>query len=870
MSLPNIPSPIKEWNDTQRAFDEHANICTLISRTAKGQPNHIAIIDNSGPVYRYGALEQNANAMATHLATQGLGRGDYCAFIGVRSADAVMALLAIMKTGAAYVPIDPAWPLNRIEHIVRTLNIKVVVCDGAGVSHALGVAGSGHAIRHILNIDKRHQDAIDDERQQTVKFLWDQVADHADLGLASGFNFRSCETISNSAIAHYATHVAKLAAPPSPDGRVLEIGCGPGLVLRTLAQHGYRCTGLDPSPIALEAMRAWAASEGVSVDLVEGFAHQASTLTKGPFDVALLSSVVQFLQGPEELINVLSGLRDVLTPGAKIVLADLVRPELRDGRDFFCLDPATLKGLLTFVEGLEIQDVLERHDQGFDTTELSGRWDAVLRFTPTHGVQAAPRLTLWNGHNGQEFADAIAPTDQRPSVSPDDTAYVIFTSGSTGTPKGVAVTHRSVVNLIEWTSRIFALKPDDRLLFTTSLCFDLSVFDMFGMLATGGQIRVLEAGGVYDPDQIVSILANEDITIWDSAPAALSAVMPMLLQADIRNSRRDILFLLSGDWIPLTLPDEIRTCFPESRVISLGGATEATVWSNAFPVGAVDPDWPSIPYGYPMTNARYYVLDDKLAHCPVGCEGDLYIAGECVAAGYVGAPELNALKFMDDPWHTGPGARMYATGDRAIWTESGWMQFCGRRDDQVKINGYRIELGEIMATLNSHDAVLDACVLVAGEGATRRLAAFVLGDEALDLQHVREHLEGFLPTYMVPNDIRRMDRFPVGPTGKVDRNALAEIAAMPTKETTAPAPAPLADKLSALWSETLNTETVAQEDDFFAVGGHSLVAAQLVARICEEFDIELRVRDLFDNPQFAMLHGVVQKLTAEADHDRHG
>ncbi|MEO3754694.1 amino acid adenylation domain-containing protein [Streptomyces sp. B6B3] len=326
------------------------------------------------------------------------------------------------------------------------------------------------------------------------------------------------------------------------------------------------------------------------------------------------------------------------------------------------------------------------------------------------------------------------PTDSRPAVhastelaamptanlplrgSPQDIAYIIFTSGSTGTPKGVTVAHFPAVNLIEWVNNTFSVGPDDRILFITSLTFDLSVYDVFGILAAGGSIRVASGEDVQEPANLLGYLADEPVTFWDSAPAALMQLVPFLPTngegAHEVVSRSLRLIFMSGDWIPVHSPDVMKAAFPSVQVVGLGGATEATVWSNFFPIGAVDPAWTSIPYGRPITNARYYVLDESLRPCPIDVPGDLYIGGICLSSCYAREPELTASKYLASPFQATPGARIYKTGDMARWRADGNMEFLGRTDSQVKIRGYRIELGEIDSVLSEHPAVQDAATIV--------------------------------------------------------------------------------------------------------------------------------------------------------------
>jgi len=228
---------------------------------------------------------------------------------------------------------------------------------------------------------------------------------------------------------------------------------------------------------------------------------------------------------------------------------------------------------------------------------------------------------------------------------------------------------------------------------------------------------------------------------------------------------------LSGDWVSINVPDRIRAHFPNAELIVLGGATEATVWSNAYRVTAVDPDWPSIPYGKPMQNARYHVLDADQKTCAIGDAGDLYIAGTCVAAGYLGDPDLTRARFTEDPFV--PGDRRYYTGDRARWLNDGNLQFLGRIDGQVKIRGYRIELGDVQAALMTHPLITDAVVLVCKGATESSLAGFyVCQGSQLPPRVVQDHVLGLLPEYMVPARLFPIGRLPVTTSGKVDRDSL--------------------------------------------------------------------------------------------------
>lgn len=344
-----------------------------------------------------------------------------------------------------------------------------------------------------------------------------------------------------------------------------------------------------------------------------------------------------------------------------------------------------------------------------------------LEQTSDHGIK---HLCLDRAR--QEIA-AQSDNDPDSAVTATHLAYTIFTSGSTGRPKGVLVKHRPVINLIDWVNKTFNVSPDDRVLFVASLCFDLSVYDIFGILAAGGTVHIASTADCHDPERLCHLLVHEPITFWDSAPAALQQVVPFL-KRQAASGRTDWLRLvfLSGDWIPLTLPDAVRAVFPKCRVIGLGGATEATVWSNYYPIERVDPDWASIPYGRPIQNAQYYVLDEHLHPCPIGIAGHLHIAGDCLCSGYTDRQQT-ADRFIRYPFGDDPAAPLYRTGDLARYLPDGNLEFLGRIDHQVKIRGFRIELGEIESVLSEHPLVRQAVVVVReDQPGDKRLVAYVV------------------------------------------------------------------------------------------------------------------------------------------------
>lgn len=313
---------------------------------------------------------------------------------------------------------------------------------------------------------------------------------------------------------------------------------------------------------------------------------------------------------------------------------------------------------------------------------------------------------------------------QRALARPDPhLAYVIYTSGSSGAPKGVQVSHRSALNTVEDINRRFEVNADDRVLGLSNLGFDLSVYDMFGPLSVGGCLVVPQHDKRTVPSHWADLVAGHQVTLWNSVPAHLQMLVDVLAAepgTDVSSLR---LALLSGDWIPVNLPARIRELVPALELVSLGGATEGAIWSIQYPIGEVDESWRSIPYGKPLSNQSFHVLDSRGQDCPEYVPGELYIGGAGVAEGYLGDPTRTVERFVR---HPRTGARLYRTGDLGRYLPDGNIEFLGREDDQVKIRGHRIELGEVEAALVSDPDVANAVVTVDGDSRwDRRLVAFV-------------------------------------------------------------------------------------------------------------------------------------------------
>jgi len=440
-----------------------------------------------------------------------------------------------------------------------------------------------------------------------------------------------------------------------------------------------------------------------------------------------------------------------------------------------------------------------------------------------------------------ESITADAPADPPPSrTDARDLFYVLYTSGSTGVPKGVALPHRGAVALMSWAQQAFTPRQLSRVLFSTSVCFDLSVFEMFVPLCVGGAVVVAE-NALALPD----LPARNEVTLINTVPSAIAALVRAgRIPSPVQTIN------LAGEACPLALVKALYATGTVTEVFNLYGPTEDTVYSTFALIG---PNAPRVTVGKPIANGRAYILDRHFQPVPVGVAGEIWLTGDGLARGYHNRPAQTADRFMPDPLSPTPGGRMYRTGDRGRWLADGTIEYLGRLDFMVKFNGFRIELGEIEAALQAQPGVADSVAMVREDaGHPARLVAYVTG-HGVEPASLRAALKTRLPDYMVPSVVVVLERLPLTPNGKTDRKALP-----PPVLSVEDAPPPLPEDgtegaIAQVWRQVLPPEArFGLHDTFFDVGGHSLLVLKMHAALVEAFP-SVTVVDLFRFPSIAAL-----------------
>lgn len=424
-------------------------------------------------------------------------------------------------------------------------------------------------------------------------------------------------------------------------------------------------------------------------------------------------------------------------------------------------------------------------------------------------------------------------------VQPDDLAYVIFTSGSTGKPKGVQVPHSALMNFLQSMAEQPGLTADDKILAVTTLSFDIAVLELYLPLFTGATVVIADRAAQNDGQALVQLLEQQGVTTMQATPSTWR----LLLLSGWRGADT-FKALCGGEALPPDLAAELLACTGE--LWNMYGPTETTVWSTCFRV--TDANAPIL-IGKPIANTQCHVLDEHLQPLPVGIPGELYIGGDGVTAGYLNQQTLTAERFIADPFCGNADARLYRTGDLVRWCDSGNLDYLRRVDNQVKLRGFRIELGEIEAVLSQYSSVSQCVVIVREDrpGDQRLVAYAVLGQGGMTVTEMREHLRELLPEYMIPSQLVVLAELPLTHNGKIDQKSLPAPVGTGAEPTVVPPETEAEVYLSELWEKLLGIAEISASDNFFDLGGHSILAAECVAHVRAECGVDISLRAVLLN-----------------------
>jgi amino acid adenylation domain-containing protein len=876
---------LEEFNNTDRAFPRDRTLVEAFEIQARQSPGHTAVVLGEAHL-SYDLLQAKSRQLAWYLARQkGVPPEGRVGILMDPAPERIAVLLGILNAGAVYVPLDTALPEQRLGYIIADAAVGVVISQRKYLRTLNRLQWECRDLHTFLCTDSWDLEAEEElEKSELMdEKLWEYVVESASDEITGGgwFSSYTGKPFSRLEMEEYGDNVLQKVAPfLHPRARVLEIGCASGLTMDRIAPRVgyYHGTDLSAAMIARNRQRLKGAA-GQNIALTCLPAHHIDRLPDKEFDLVIINSVIQSFPGHHYLRKVIRKALQSLGTSGYLFIGDVMDQrkkrnlvqELRAFKEANRDESVTTKtdwSAELFVSREFFEDLSVDHPE-IRRVECSGkrytqeneltkfRYDALLAVDKT---AAAP--ARWRGK--QKYQDdwrPVAACPREPLVpgpTPGNAAYIIYTSGSTGTPRGVIVPHRSVVNLAYTQKATFGIDAGERILQFSSLSFDASVEQIFIALFSGAALVLIDKRDLLDDLRFHAFLTRHGVTHLHAVPSFLTTVKA-------RNYRSLRRVIAGGDVCP---PQLARQWSQYGKFYNEYGPTETTVTSSQWeaPPGQA-PELPSpLPLGKPLANTRFYVLDAQQQPVPPGVCGNLYIGGEGVSRGYLNAPEVTAAKYT---LYAAAPARapfiVYSTGDVVRWLPDGNLQFAGRKDHQVKIRGYRIELGEIRDRLLKHPLIADALVtvLVRGDdadGASRYLCAYYAAkaNRSIEGSELREYLAAGLPDYLVPTYFVPLERIPLTVAGKVDRKSLPAPEIFAGLQYTAPA-TPVEERLARLWSEVLGIERerIGRDANFFHLGGHSLKATILAARIRKEFHVDFSLGQVFKGPTLKEFGAVI-------------
>ncbi|MCT4618559.1 MAG: amino acid adenylation domain-containing protein, partial [Marinisporobacter sp.] len=434
----------------------------------------------------------------------------------------------------------------------------------------------------------------------------------------------------------------------------------------------------------------------------------------------------------------------------------------------------------------------------------------------------------------------------------DDLAYIIYTSGSTGEPKGTMIRHSSVINILIALYNKYPLKEVDAYLFKTAFTFDVSVTELFGWFYDGGKLVVLKAGAEKDPKNIIKVIDKNKVTHINFTPSMLNLFIDILDNNNIETINKLKYIFVAGEAITKKLVNKFYKVIKKVMLENIYGPTESTIYATSYSLENFK-DQVSVPIGKPLPNIYVYVLGMTNNVQPIGVPGELCIAGDGVAKGYLNRSELTNEKFVPNPFVA--GKKMYRTGDLVRWLPDGNLEFLGRIDQQVKIRGFRIELGEIEAQILKYESVKEVLVIKKkGKDGDKYLCAYIVAEDRLVISDLRKHLSKKLPEYMIPSYFMQLEKMPLTINAKIDQKALPEPDGNINTQIKYVVPRnEKEEKMTAIWKEIIGLERIGINDNFFDIGGNSLKTIRLEASIYKEFGIEVPLERIFNTPRIGEL-----------------
>lgn len=879
---------VNRFNETATDYPSASTVNEIFQHRVDESPDAIAVKDPDR-FYTYAELDRRSNKLSHYLLSRTIAPESFVAIMMDGSCDATVAILGVLKAGAAYFSMSADLPIERAKYMLDDCAAPVLISSRGHIKKMNRLQWECAALEEILCIDS---DCIHAESEEDTEMMnpeiWRFIADQAfdDISGGGWKSIYTGEWISREVMDAYGDSIeTKLTPFFTKDTRVLEIGCASGISMFRLAPKCgfYMGTDLSPGIIDWCAQKAEQTKQN-NIHLECLAAHEIDQLEQGDFDVVIINSVVELFSGHNYLRDVVNKIVRKMAPKGVLFLGTLWDQDSKGKFAQSLVDFKRQHGSSAhtkidldddlfisrdYVEDLtldidELVSVEFSRMAGDSLHELSAySFDALLCVDKVNRANTADRKRHKKQTDWTEIK-RFSPERLAPIGDGNSLAYLIYTSGTTGKPKGVLVEHHSVSRLVINTN-YFSLDSSDRVLKTSSMSFDASTLEIWGPLLNGASVCYGAEKDILDLKRLYSLVKDEEITCMFFTTSLLNVVAR--LAPEIFGHLRTL--ITGGEKASVETLTQLKSLFPDLRVINGYGPTENTTFTTFFEV--TDSQAMTVPIGKPISNSTAYVLDDSERPLPIGVVGELYAGGDGVARGYLNAPDSTAASFVYCEFLK--DQRLYRTGDRARWLEDGNLEFLGRIDDQVKVRGFRIEPADIEKNISEHPDVQEVVVITRQVDEGLELLAYVTGQDNLSIVDVKHFVSHKLPNYMVPSHIIKLAQFPLNRNGKVDIKQLPAPENFRAGHSSDAKLVLEAEKqMAGIWQEILSDsaeqqkpiqgEVLAQtqfgaNDNFFDLGGHSLRATKLLAMIYKGMGVSLPLSAVFEAKTLRELTGKV-------------
>jgi len=862
-----------DFNDTATGYPKDKAIHELFAEQVVKTPGSIAI-GFEDQALTYSGLNEKVNQLANYLKKGiNIGPEERVAVLVDRSMEMVTAILGILEAGGAYVPIDTSFPEARIKYMIDDAKIGVVISEKHQVKRLNRLQWECKNFHTFLCMDSAsvYEEEEIEKNELMDEAMWRYIGESEDEIEAGGWaSSYTGEPLSKEEMREYGDNTFKKLSPfLHKNMRVLEIGCASGITMFRIAPYVSFYYGTDLSGIIIDKNKNRVKAgnhKNITLDCLP--AHDIDKIEAENFDLIIINSVIQYFHGHNYLRKVIAKAMDKLADKAYLFLGDIMDQELKHELTRETLEFKRTHGdknyrtkttwdAELFVSRGFLEDIALQ-TPGIQNIQFSNkiytleneltkfRYDALITVDKS-GSKAnksrAPQKYQHDIKTLNTFSTKGAGFQKNQKVQPNRAAYVTYTSGTTGLPKGIMIEHRAVINFIKGMTDVIDFTEKDTILSLTTISFDIFGLETLLPLTRGTEVVIGNHDEQMDPEVLTHTLVKKEISILQLTPSRLQ----VLLSGGISraSSRRIKYLIVGGEAFPAVLLEEARDLF-SGEIYNVYGPTETTIWSTIKNVTGER----ELNIGRPIANTRIYILDKSKKLLPVKVAGELFIGGDGLARGYLNKPELTAEKFISHMSYMSYMSYIYKTEDLARWLPDGNIEFLGRIDHQVKIRGFRIELGEIERQLLKHEDIKEAVVICSSDkDGDKYLSAYIITGAEPSPMELREYLLKYLPDYMIPSHFIRIEKIPLSTNGKIDRKALPRPGIKLDQNYAAPRNM-IEKKLVGTWSEVLGIgkDQISINSNFFHLGGHSLKATILIARIHREQNAKIPLSEMFKNP----------------------